>query len=180
MHPRVAELVEYLDLQRAALLAAAAPVPTDRWTVRPAEDRWSISDVCEHLHLVERGTAKLIAAAADAARAANHAAETGTASVLGVLDWTSLDDRTDRRIAPERVAPRQTPDAATALRQLEESRAALRSAIERADGLALETVRKQHPRLGEIDLYQWMVFVGRHESRHAAQVVEIASAVAAP
>lgn len=179
MHPRVAELVEYLDRQRTALLAAAAPVPADRWTDRPAADRWSISDVCEHLHLVERGTAKLIAAAADEARAANHAAETGTASVLGVLDWSSMEDRTDKRIAPERVAPRQTPDAATALRQLEESRAALRSAIERADGLALESVRKQHPRLGEIDLYQWMVFVGRHESRHAAQVAEIASVVAA-
>ena len=179
MHPRLAELVEYLERQRAALFAAAAPVTRERWGVRPGEDRWSVADVYEHLYLVERGVAKAIAASVEEARAAKHPAEMETTSVLGVLDWTTLADRSKPLIAPERVAPRQTPDAATALRQLEESRAALRKAIDSADGLALETVRKQHPRLGEIDLYQWIVFVGRHESRHVEQVAEIASAVAA-
>jgi hypothetical protein len=35
-----------------------------------------------------------------------------------------------------------------------------------------------HPALGDQNLYQWIAFVGAHESRHAAQIREIAAALA--
>jgi hypothetical protein len=33
--------------------------------------------------------------------------------------------------------------------------------------------------LGPINLYQWMLFVGSHEMRHTAQVIEIAEQLSA-
>lgn len=27
-----------------------------------------------------------------------------------------------------------------------------------------------HPLLGELDLYQWLIFVGQHEGRHKKQI----------
>ncbi|MDB4881091.1 MAG: hypothetical protein JWL60_2537, partial [Gemmatimonadetes bacterium] len=57
------------------------------------------------------------------------------------------------------------------------SRSELHAAIAAADGLALQTVRHAHPRLGEIDLYQWLLFIGQHEARHVPQVVEIVARV---
>ena len=49
MHPRFAELTEYLAQQRRAVLAAASAVPTELWRQQPAADRWSIADCAEHI-----------------------------------------------------------------------------------------------------------------------------------
>ena len=47
-----------------------------------------------------------------------------------------------------------------------------------ADGWALEKVVAPHPRLGTLDMYQWLVFLGRHESRHLAQIERTIAALA--
>ena len=65
-------------------------------------------------------------------------------------------------------------DAAAAWLELEKAGAALGAAAVSGDGLALSEVLHTHPILGEINLYQWMLFVGSHKARHALQVREIA------
>jgi hypothetical protein len=45
--------------------------------------------------------------------------------------------------------------------------------VRSADGLALSEIVQPHPVLGPINLYQWIAFVGAHEARHAAQVMEL-------
>jgi hypothetical protein len=68
---------------------------------------------------------------------------------------------------------------ARTLEALRTSRAELSEAIRVADGLALGTVRFQHTRFGELDLYQWILFIGQHEERHLAQALEIVEQLAA-
>ena len=177
MHTRLSEIAQYVDAQRAALLAAAAPLPDARWTERPAPDSWSVSDVFEHLHRVERGSARLIAKLATEARAAGHPAEHSQASVMGCLDSAALTDRSRKFTAPERVAPEGGWTREAALAALAASRADLHAGIAAAGGLALQTVRHDHPRLGDIDLYQWILFIGQHEARHVPQVAEIVGAL---
>ena len=179
MHPRIRQLVDYLDTQRAALLAAAAACPAERWAERPGPDRWSMSELCEHLHLVEHACARVIAKRAVEARDAGHPAEAETAPVLDALDAFGLTVRTPPRQAPERVVPTGGWSRERARAALESSRAELRAGIAAGDGLALGTVKHTHARLGEIDLYQWILFIGQHEARHAAQAREIASELAA-
>jgi hypothetical protein len=72
--------------------------------------------------------------------------------------------------APERIRPGDAPVLSDALSRLRDSRAALhalRPALERADGHALLF---PHPTWGPLNLYQWLLFVGAHESRHRAQI----------
>ncbi|MEA2712972.1 MAG: hypothetical protein QOK27_933, partial [Gemmatimonadales bacterium] len=38
---------------------------------------------------------------------------------------------------------------------------------------ALGGLTFSHPLLGSLDLYQWILFVGQHEARHAAQIAEL-------
>src|SRR5688572_1700537 len=78
MHPRLAELSEHLALQRRTLLDLAAGVPNEGWQTRPAEGRWSVSEIFEHLHRVERGVAAVVAKRVAKARAEGHPAETET------------------------------------------------------------------------------------------------------
>jgi len=178
MHPRFAELTEYLAQQRRAVLAAAAAVPTEQWTERPAADRWSVSEIFEHLHRVESGTAPLIAKRIAKARDAGHPAETETSSVLGTLERFAVSDRSRTLVAPTIAEPLENPDRATAERKLAESRAALFAAIESGDGLALGEIRHTHLRFGELNLYEWILFIGEHEKRHALQIEEVAAQLA--
>lgn len=179
MHPRLTELREFVDAQRSALLSAASLVPPERWTERPAPGRWSITELFEHLYKVEYGSARLVEKRALEARAAAHPAETETTSMLGALDGTGLTDRSRKMAAPERVAPTGGWTREQALESLAVSHAKLHDGFRAAEGLALRTVMAPHPRLGEIDLYQWILFIGQHEQRHVPQVGEIAEQLAA-
>ena len=178
MHPRLTELLDYLDAQRAHVLAASSVLPPERWSVRPAPDRWSVAEVCWHLHRVEVGVARLIQKRAVDARAQGHPAEVDESSLLGSLDGRGVTDRRFKIEAPARITPTEIPTASAVQQQLHESRELLRSAVADADGLALQSLTHPHPVLGEIDLYQWILFVGQHEARHTGQITEAAIAVA--
>lgn len=173
MHPRLTELRDYVDDQRSALLSAASGVPPERWTERPAPGRWSVVDLFEHLYKVEHSCARVIGKGVAEARAAGHPSETDTRTVLGALDEFGVRDRTQRREVPERVAPSGTWSPEEAMAKLGASRAELHEVIAAADGLALGSVYQTHARLGELDLYKWILFVGQHEARHAQQTAEI-------
>jgi hypothetical protein len=179
MHPRLTELLAYLDAQRARVRGAANRLPRDRWGIRPSPDKWSVADVYWHLQRVERGVAKLIAKRATEARAVGHPTEEHTTSMIGALDGRGVEDRSRPLTAPTQVSPPEPVDPAEVERQLEESRAMLRAAIADADGLALGSITHVHPVLGEINLYQWILFVGHHEARHADQIDEVAEATSA-
>jgi len=179
MHPRLTELLDYLEAQRNRVRGAADRLPRDRWAVRPSPDRWSVAEVYWHLQRVERGVAKLIAKRSEEARATGHPEESSTTSVIGLLDGRGLEDRTLPLVAPSQVSPPEPVDPMEVERQLEESRAMLHDAIRHADGLALGSITHVHPVLGEINLYQWILFVGKHEARHAGQIAEVADAASA-
>lgn len=179
VHRRITELVSYVDAQRAAVLEAASAVPDERWLERPAADRWSVSELCEHLYMVERSCARVIGKCAAGARAKDHPAETETSSVLGSMDAFRVGDRGTKLQVSDRVRPTGGWSRQRALDALRTSRAELSEAVRVADGLALGTVRFTHLRFGELDLYQWILFVGQHEERHLSQLHEIIDQLAA-
>jgi uncharacterized damage-inducible protein DinB len=178
MHSRLAELSEHLAAQRRELLDVASTVPADRWQTRPSEDRWSVSEILQHLHQVEMSCAAVVGKRVAQARDAGHPTEQESSSVLGTLDQYRVSQHDRKLVAPERVQPAENPDRATAERRLAESRAALLAAMERGDGLALGEIRHTHLRFGELDLYQWCLFVAEHEKRHVTQLREVAAQLA--
>jgi len=178
MHSRLAELSEHLAAQRRELLDVASAVPADRWQTRPSADRWSVSEICQHLHQVEMSCAAVLAKRIAQARDAGHPAEQERGSVLGTLDEYRVSQHDRKLVAPERAQPAENPDRETAERRLAESRAALLAAIESGDGLALGEIRHTHLRFGELDLYQWCLFVAEHEKRHVAQLRQVAAQLA--
>jgi uncharacterized damage-inducible protein DinB len=179
MHRRLAELVEYLDATRASLLDVAALVSPDRFAERPAPDRWSAAEVMEHLARVEGSCARVVGKLSAEARRNGVGAESEESSVLQVLDHLPLKDRTKRLEAPELVAPSGGWTRERALEAIAASRTDMMRAVADAEGLALGSVRFTHARLGELDLYQWILFVGKHEERHTAQLQEIVAQLGA-
>jgi hypothetical protein len=171
MHPRLAEIVTFLEDRRGRLTASVAGLPESRLNARPEPGAWSAVEILDHLASTERGVAyifakRVAAAGPDAPR------EVSTDPVLGRLDALRIETVGEqKRSAPEQVLPRPDVTPEQALAALEESRAALLKAVAAADGLALDQIKHSHPGVGELDLYQWLLFVGKHEERHTAQLL---------
>jgi uncharacterized damage-inducible protein DinB len=177
MHARLAEAMDYAEEMRQELLRSLAGIPKDRMGVRPSLNEWSVAEIVEHLRVVEGGIARLVAKRVGQAREAGLRAETSSESVLGSLDAfaATLEGPID---APATVRPRSNADFDEAMAGLDTSRQALRLAAASADGLAIGEIKHTHPTIGELDLYQWLVFIGKHEARHTRQVARTLRAIA--
>ena len=173
MHCRSEEVLAYLDQTRAELRAAVDSVPSNARNTKPGADQWSVSQVLDHLAIVHGRVAKAISRWIAEAQAAGVGPETSTGSLLNTIPTERILDRSRKVEAPDAIGPRSDVDAETAWAELEQAREKLRAAFLSGDGLALETVIQPHPVLGPINMYQWTLFNGSHEARHALQIREI-------
>ncbi|HEY0170130.1 MAG TPA: DinB family protein [Pyrinomonadaceae bacterium] len=173
----VSEIYEHIDEVRGQLLRAVEGLSDDEQRFRPAPDRWSPAQLCEHLSIVEGNVVGLLG------KLLGKAEESGAPRAEGAaFEPVSIEEfversRAARFEAPERLRPADSTPLADSLRRLRDSRAALhglRPALERADGHAL---RFPHPAWGPLNLYQWLLFVGAHESRHLAQIEAVKEAM---
>lgn len=179
-HPRFVELLTHLDTHRAALLAALECVPEGARDRRPGPTAWSVAEVLEHLGIVEARITGLIQKQVADARASGLRVESETSSVLGTFDVDQLLDRSLRIVAGDVMRPTGQIAWAEAWSRLEAQRAGLRQVVVGADGLAIGDLSAPHARLGQLNLYQWVLFIGAHEGRHALQIREIGRALAGP
>jgi hypothetical protein len=176
LHPRIEELLEHLEEHRGVLREAVAHVAPFHNVPRSADGRWSVGEVLDHVHRVESGFARLVTKRAGQARASGAPEESETSSIMGTVDSRMLTDRSRRINAPETVIPREGATVQEGLAALDASRAAVRRALEEANGVALGAIRHTHPVFGEMDLYQWGLVLGYHDARHAEQIREIGRA----
>ncbi len=172
MHPRLQEIDGFLAERRAEVLDAVASLDEPEHAIVPPGS-WSVASIVDHLRLTETSVSKLLHVTVSRLPAEARVKETDTDSVLHRLDHSRMANRDRRAVAPAIVQPRTDLSLADALAGLEASRATLRNSLREADGLALGNFSFPHPAYGTLDLYQWLVFVGLHESRHACQIREL-------
>ena len=171
MHARLAEIMDFVERKREELLQSFAGVAPEPMRRRVSDEQWSVAEIIDHLRLVETSVAQVITRRAAEARAKGVGEERSTDSVLRTLDRLEIEAATHLMEAPSIVRPRPYADPADAILGLEDSRKGLREAAAAASGLALGEIKQLHRGLGEeLDLYQWLVFLGQHEGRHAKQI----------
>jgi hypothetical protein len=170
MHPRIAELVKYLDAQTANLQAAFESTPLEGRAVRPAPGRWSPAEVVHHVVIIERGLVQQLRTLIEQARALPP--ETESTSLFPMQTATRIELRSFRVTTPEAAEPRDT-DPDRVWRDYLETREALKYVIATGDGLALGAVTSPHPMLGDFTAYEWIAYAGAHAARHADQIREM-------
>jgi hypothetical protein len=174
MHPRTDEMLRHLDANRVVLRAAVDSVPANRREIRPSPERWSVAEVLEHLVRVEESLVRILSAKLSEAKAAGQLRpQADTSPIAGLLSHDRVIDRRRPVTAGERVLPRGELDSTAALTAIETARQKLRELVTSLDGLDLAAFTFPHPVLGPINGYQWFLFIGSHEARHAAQIREI-------
>ena len=170
MHPRLAEPMNYVEEKRRQLLKSFDGVPGERLCRRADPSGWSVAEILEHLRIVESGIARIITKRVAKAREQGLAEEKSTSSVMASFEPFAARLDSGKLEAPAIIQPKPDVDINEALDGLESSREALRAAVGSADGLAIGDIKHTHLVLGELDLYQWLIFIGHHEERHRKQI----------
>jgi len=180
MHPRIQELLDYLELHSRELREAVASVPARLREIKPGDGGWSVAEVVEHLALIEKRVALLLTRQVAAARASDVGPDTETSSVVATFaNPSGVVDRSTKIVAPEMVRPTGSLDTESAQQALDQSRAAIVLALHDANGVSLENLMQSHPVFGPLNMYHWIVAAALHEDRHAAQIREIGKSLSA-
>jgi uncharacterized damage-inducible protein DinB len=153
------------------LLQAVDGLSAEERTFRPAEDRWSVAGCVEHIILVEDFVFQTMLRTLQAPpESAEKQAEVRRKDPIVI---ERVPARTRRVMGPEAVHPKNRwPDFEELLRQFEATR-------QRSVTFASETqadLRSHffpHPFIGDMDCYQWLLFLGLHCERHVRQLEEV-------
>lgn len=141
--------------------------------MQPPDGGWTIAEVIDHLAKIETMVTGLFVKVVTTARERGLGEETDDAPMLEGFRGYRIHNRKVKVVAPERVVPARGASFADAWTALDKSRVVLLKVLDDADGFALGSVSYPHPNLGELSMYQWIAFVGFHETRHAEQIEEI-------
>jgi DinB family protein len=179
LHPRILELIEYLDEHRRHLHEAVASVPPPLRERKPGPDRWSVAEVVEHVSMVEQRVAALLTKQVTAARASGAGPDPDTSSVVSTYANPDIViDRSKKLSAPVLVHPTGTIDTEAGTEALVQAHAAMVSSLQNANGVNLAPLTATHPALGALNMYHWVVALALHDDRHAAQIREIGQLLA--
>lgn len=171
MHPHTQELLDHLDRQREVLQQTFAATPPALRQRKPAADRWSVTEILEHLAIVERRVATLLDDGLRGAEAQGPLPpDRDDRPILASIDVERVLDRERTVAAREPVQPTGKPTAEQSWQALAQSRQQLRDVLFAADGLDTRAIRAAHPVFGELDFRQWIAVSALHEARHAAQM----------
>lgn len=168
-----ATLVSLLDRAQAETLELSRTVSADEWNRKPAEDRWSVGDVVQHLVLAERGLQKKIRKMAEAEPHPEwRTLETPSFDALINL----ISDRSQKAQAPEFFHPKETWTKHQAIEAFLETRHATRTyVLETTD--PLESAVGPSPFGSDLTGTRFLAVIGAHNLRHNQQIQEVAGAM---
>lgn len=89
---------------------------------------------------------------------------------MSTLDRWRVPDPLMKVIAPARITPDNSKSVEESLKALELSRERLRTVLRENADIDLGAVKRPHPLLRDLDMYQWALFVAQHEDRHRKQM----------
>jgi len=171
---KLQELVDRISRQREKLLASISGLSDAQLNHKQSDDTWSISDVLNHVSLVDEANAKLTSNMLRRARAENPPPDSSPdASELHSLDEIFKVMSVSKFQAPEFVAPHTHSSVEESLGRLQNSRERMLANVQQLNGFDLTGVTRPHPFAGALNSYQWILIAGAHEHRHAEQIERI-------
>jgi hypothetical protein len=153
------------------LLQAVDGLSATQRTYQPAEDRWSVAGCVEHIILVEGFVLHTIQTTLQTpAEPAEKQAEVRRKDPI-VME--RVPARIRRVLGPPAVHPtNRWPDFDDLLVQFEATRERSVSFAAGTDA-DLRAHFFPHPFMGDLDCYQWLLFLGLHCERHVRQLEEV-------
>ncbi|MGA8143096.1 MAG: DinB family protein [Candidatus Acidiferrales bacterium] len=159
--------VKYLEQTRDAVVAATKGLSEAQWKFKAAPDKWSVAETLEHIALAEDylfGYVKGQVMASPAGPADRDIAK------IDAMVLAMIPDRSHKRQAPPELVPTGRWTPAETLDHFLKSRATTIEYMKTTPGLREHVADSP---LGQLDGYEWLLFIGAHSERHSKQMLEV-------
>ena len=172
MSPSDAKLQEVYEATRLSydeLYAFLATVPDRAARFRPSESKWSIGELAHHISLAQSRILKAIERFLREAEKSDLGPDPDPTSALGGLD--GIRSRAQGKFqAPAEAIPEYGRDLDASVAELRGQQQQLENLLPRLARRDLRQLKFPHPVFGDFDIYQWVLFLGGHASRHRQQM----------
>ncbi|HSJ39270.1 MAG TPA: DinB family protein [Planococcus sp. (in: firmicutes)] len=153
---------------RNRILETAEGFSDEQLNHKPAQGKWSVMQILDHLQLMENVIARNIAKELER--------ETSKKAMKKPIQITV--SRAIKVDAPSYTQPSDDFVNLSAMKvKLEASRTRLNQIYDNASEEALKSKSLPHPVFGKVPLIQWFPFVGLHEKRHLKQLESLLSKI---
>lgn len=158
---------DHLAETRNLLFGTIQSLTNEELNRKPANNMWSISQVCHHLFLAERAFTQSII----------YGLKQGISRKADPKPIQLAADRSIKTDAPDIVLPGEVSlTMEQVIEELDSSREILLEVLSRVEDKSLLAERSaKHPLFGHLPLDQWVELIYLHEQRHIEQIEEIKS-----
>jgi uncharacterized damage-inducible protein DinB len=167
------EGVKYLKETKKDLHKALKGLSDAQMNFKPDSSRWSVAECLTHIALAEPALWQMFEGAV---KAAPDPAKRSMVKFTTEQLKAAITDRSKKFQAPEFLQPANAPtkfaSPAQALAALDAQRAKIMEYLKTTDA-DLNNIFIQHPALGWIDAYQFIMFIAAHGKRHTLQLEEV-------
>jgi hypothetical protein len=170
--------VNELVSTRKLFLDSVAGLSEAQWNFKPAPDVWSVAEVSEHIAVSEDTLLGLITERLmkSPAQPEKRAEVKGKDAII----LEKIVDRSHKAQAPEMLRPtHRWATEQVLIDHFKESRDHTIDYMEHTDD-ALRDHFFEHPALGLMDGYQWVLLIAAHSHRHTLQIEEVRANVNFP
>jgi DinB superfamily len=152
-------------------LKSIAGLSQKQWTFKPGPDRWSVAEVSEHITVAESALLGFVQHQLMQSPADPQKREQVKGKDEIVLE--RVPDRSHKVQAPEFLRPTgRWATEAELTKAFEDSRKVTMD-YARTTNDDLRDHFLEHPALGLMDGYQWLLLISAHSARHTAQIEEV-------
>lgn len=152
------------------MLQAVSGLSAEQRTFQPAEDRWSVAGCVEHIILTEDFVFQTMHRVLETPPQPAKQSEVRHKDPMVI---EKVPARNFRVMGPEMVHPKNRwPDFEELLGRFHATRQRSMSFAEATEA-DLRSHFFPHPFLGDLDCYQWLLFLGLHCERHVRQLEEV-------
>jgi len=162
------QALHYLAETRTDVIGAVKGLSEAQWNFKPAPDRWSIHETLEHIAIVEAMVPTAIRAQLEKAPAP---AADRDAKQVDAMILTRVPDRSTKAQAPPQILPTGRWSGPATLEHFLASREQTIAWLKSATDLRGHSVN--HPSLGPLDGYEWILAAAAHSERHMKQILEV-------
>lgn len=163
---------------RAKLIAAVGSLPDEIASALPEGEKWSVTQVVEHVAMVDEGGGKICSRLLGKAAGGGNPSD-GRARISPAFVEKATASAGAKLEAPDTVQPRAGRSIAESLAVMaanKEKFAQLKSTFETVDDSG---PKFPHPYFGEMTATEWFAVKIAHEARHTRQIMGILDKISA-
>jgi hypothetical protein len=169
----VSEAFESNDKAQAKLRALVGSLTDEQKAMRDvSQDKWSVSEIVEHISIVEAGIVGLCSKLLHRAKE-SQSPSGGTIRLSDEFLAAGENSVSEKWQAPERVRPTGARSIDESFAVMTETRAKLEELRPMFEQFSSSDSKFPHPFLGDLTAAEWLCLIGGHEARHMRQIRRI-------